>query len=145
MGVTQGSVLAALLFVVLITPLSSDMRPYSPTINGVVMAPELFADDGTLIATNREMRAELLSLTKKWADRRNTVINALKSTLVTTADEAADELIDGLIFKEHDYVVYLGLGLTKGKMLPAPYERQLLSRMTNRLTALLKIGSDFGN
>ena len=44
MGVVQGSVLAALFFTLLITPLVEALRAYSPVINGMRIAPRFFAE-----------------------------------------------------------------------------------------------------
>ena len=54
MGVIQGSVLSALFFTILITPLSTALRPFSPIINSIRVAPQFFADGGTLIQLGHE-------------------------------------------------------------------------------------------
>ena len=84
-GVLQGSVLAAILFIVFINPLIEALRPYSPSIRGLTLAPELFADDLCLIATHEQERSLLIMLCIVWTDKWRSSVKPSKSGLLTLA------------------------------------------------------------
>ena len=65
-GVLQGSVLAAVLFLIFIDELAGKLRPLGVQIDGLRIANLLFADDITIIADSQEKRAQLVRLATKY-------------------------------------------------------------------------------
>ena len=61
-GVLQGSVLAAVLFLIFIDDLANKLRPHGVKIDGLTIANLLFADDITIVADSQEKRAQLVRL-----------------------------------------------------------------------------------
>ena len=61
-GVLQGSVLAAVLFLIFIDDLASKLRLHGVKIDGLTIANLLFADDITIFADSQEKRAQLVRL-----------------------------------------------------------------------------------
>ena len=112
MGVIQGSVLAALKFLLLITPLSAALRPILPTIRGITIAPQLFTDDCNLFATS-EARAQLtLTLLLTWADMWNRVVQDVKTKLLAANDSPHPLSCMGQNFKRVHDLVLLGVGVS---------------------------------
>jgi hypothetical protein len=113
-GVLQGSVLAALLFIVLINPLVKALKPFCPTISGLLIAPLLFADDLLIMAISAHQRTVLVTKAILWLIRWKSVPNATKSLLVSPASDPTRppfEVILGLRFLEALHCIYLGVGV----------------------------------
>ena len=98
MGIIQGSVLAAILFSIFISPLSTALRPISPNILGTKIAPQLFADDGTLVATSPHQRTMQIKACIRWANRWKSVINPVKSKLLSPYAQNEDTKIEVVSF-----------------------------------------------
>ena len=68
-GVLQGTVLAAILFIIFLNPLIAALKPFCSKLNGLTLSPYLFADDLTLLALSRKCREKLIELTILWTKR----------------------------------------------------------------------------
>ena len=85
-GVLQGSVLAAVLFLIFIDDLASELRPHGVKIDGLTIANLLFADDITIVADSQEKRAQLVRITTNYLSTWRSKINLQKSKYVSPED-----------------------------------------------------------
>jgi hypothetical protein len=85
-GVLQGSVLAAVLFLIFIDDLSAKLRPNGVEVDGVTIANLLFADDITIFADSQEKRAQLVSNAVSYLSSWRSKINFEKSKYVSPED-----------------------------------------------------------
>jgi hypothetical protein len=78
-GVLQGSVLSAILFLIFIDPLILALRPYGTDIAGKKIASLMFADDLDLIADTQEKREKQTTITVKFLRDWRAIMNSPKS------------------------------------------------------------------
>jgi hypothetical protein len=140
MGVVQGSVLAALLFIVFFNPLVEAIRPISPIIGGLRIAPQLFADDGTLIALSWAVRERMIKIVLRWASRWNTILSLSKSKSLTALIDPNKTQADlQSILQEVESATILGLEFVRRGARPLTYIKNILQRSaacTRRLLSL---------
>ena len=82
-GVLQGSVLAAVLFLIFIDQLSDELRPHGIVINKLQIANLLFADDITLFGNSKNHRLTLTDITVDYLTRWRAKVNFEKSKFLS--------------------------------------------------------------
>ena len=145
-GVLQGSVLAAILFLIFINPLIDALRPHSPVFNNTPFPPQLFADDLTIAAASWASRTKLIELTIAWSIRWKSSIGALKSPLLTTnpAGDNAETRVWGKVFKEMSKVFHLGLGINREGVYTVAHVHSKLTKLTDKLRTITDSGIFLG-
>ena len=126
-GVVQGSVLAALFFILLVNPLIKALKHTAPSIGGIRINAQLFADDTTLPATSLNQSAEQLGVCFAWANRWNMIIKEIKTHLMTLFPNGESFEIQGMIFKEVATLRLLGIAMDRNGVC-ANTQAQILSR-----------------
>lgn len=144
-GIVQGSVLAALLFIIFISPLSQDLAGVSPTINNTKILPLLFADDGNLYHIGRENCKTMIKACQEWANKWNIGINLNKTKVLSMLQTEPTPLFrDPKLFELVTKTVTLGVGLTTKGIYSIAYLRLLLKRFVSKIRQLMDTGVRLG-
>ena len=144
-GVLQGSVLAAILFLVFINPLVDALRPHSPMFNGIQFAAQLFADDILLPGDSRLGRSRLIELTIAWSLRWLSSIKDPKSYLLSTTEtDLPDTIVWDKIFRELSKVLHLGVGIDREGVLHISHVYGKIEDYIKRLDQLTNAGLHLG-
>ena len=144
-GVLQGSVLAAILFLVFINPLVDALRPHCPIFNGIQIAAQLFADDIVLPSDGSSNRSLLIRLTIAWSRRWLSSIKDPKSYLLSTTEtELPDTIVWGKIFRELSQVLHLGAGIDREGVLHISHVYGKIEDYIKRLDQLTNAGLHLG-
>ena len=140
-GVTQGSVLAALLFIIIATPLSKALSKWAPEIDGIKMLTQFFADDCTLLATSPAQREILLTKFLAWTNRWNFVVKTNKTHLFTRQRESEYFALEDLILKEVEKFRLLGVEIEKKGLVTAQQLHVIEGMTAKRVATLAKVAS----
>ena len=144
-GVLQGSVLAAILFLVFINPLVEALRPHSPKFNGIQLAAQLFADDIVLPADSQQRRTLLIRLTIAWSLRWLSSIKDSKSYLLSTTEtDLPDTIVWDKIFRELSKVLHLGIGIDRDGVLHINHVYGKIEDYIKQLDLLTRAGLHLG-
>jgi hypothetical protein len=144
-GVLQGSVLAAILFLVFINPLVDALRPHSPIFNGIQFTAQLFADDILLPGDSRQRRSHLIGLTIAWSLRWLSSIKDPKSYLLSTTEtDLPDTIVWDKIFRELSKVLHLGVGIDREGVLHISHVYGKIEDYIKRLDQLTNAGLHLG-
>ena len=136
-GIVQGGVLSAFLFIVFFNPISTACSKIAPTSNDIKLNIMLYMDDGTSISLTEQQRHEIMRHVLKWADRRNITISITKSAYLTIAASPFEQQVAKRILKEVESIKIVGLTLYKGRLHPPPAIKEILSKVGVRADALL--------
>ena len=136
-GIVQGGVLSAFLFIVFFNPISTACSKIAPTINDIKLSIMLYMDDGTSISLTEQQRHEIMRHVLKWADRWNITISITKSAYLTIAASPFEQQVAKRILKEVESIKIVGLTLYKGGLHPPPAIKDILSKVGIRADALL--------
>ena len=80
----------------------------------MLLTPNLFADDLTILALTQMCRDRLIELTIRWTTKWRSSIKAEKSGLLTTGPSSGEPIIImDKMFKELNHVIHLGSGIDK--------------------------------
>ena len=136
-GVVQGSVLAALLFTLLVTPLSTDLKEASITLEGTRIAPQLYADDCTTPAIGEENTKEMLEMIVAWSRRWGLIVKSTKSAIMPVQSVKEKHLlktlsIKGMLFKEKSSIKLLGLHIKGTATVSTLQAHQVMSQIAQR-------------
>jgi hypothetical protein len=144
-GVLQGSVLAAILFIIFINPLVEALRPFSPSFNGVRMPPQLFADDLLIIGDSKLKRTELITLTMAWTLRWRSNVKESKSVLLSSEHTGGSPtFVLDKVFKEVRSLIHLGMGLDPDGVFTVAHIRVKIAKFVDRLQILTQSGVKMG-
>ena len=144
-GVLQGTVLAAILFIIFLNPLIATLKPFCSKLNGLTLSPYLFADDLTPMALSRKCREKLIEMTILWTKRWKSSIKAEKSGLLTSGSEPGEPItILKKVFKELTHVIHLGAGFDSSGVFTVGHVISMLHRLTNKLNSLTNSGIRLG-
>jgi hypothetical protein len=144
-GVLQGSVLAAILFIIFINPLVEALRPFSPFFNDVRMPPQLFADDLLIIGDSKHKRTELITLSMAWTLRWRSSVKESKSVLLSSEYTGGPPtFIFDKVFKEVKSLVHLGMGLDPDGLFTVSHIRAKITKFVDRLQILTQSGVKMG-
>ena len=144
MGITQGSVLSAILFIVFISPMSLELEHLSPTINGVVIPPQLFADDGTLFAVGHGACKAIIEGCMTWAAKWKMVLNMTKSKAMSLDENAMQLYADKDTFELVAKVVALGVGVDRRGVYSTAYLQTILARLVTKVRTIMQAGVRLG-
>ena len=144
-GVLQGSVLAAILFIVFVNPLVGVLRQHCDSLNGLTLTPQLFADDLLLLGLAQASRLNLIAVTLAWADRWNASVQDKKSGLLTTCSDRPNSVsVCSKVFKEQTQVIHLGMGINREGVFTTAYVHSKVTRVLKRLQLLCNSGVRLG-
>ena len=144
-GVLQGSVLAAILFIIFINPLVEALRPFCPFFNGIRFSPQLFADDLLLLANSPLKRKELMTLALAWAERWRSSVKDSKSALLSSVDAGSQPtIIANKVFKEVRALIHLGMGLDSEGVFTVAHIQSKIKKLVDRLHLLTNSGVKLG-
>ena len=144
MGIIQGSVLSAVLFIIFISHLSTDLEHLAPVINGITFPPQLFADDGTLLAVGDMACRSITDGTVEWAAKWKMVLNMVKSKSMALAEDAPQLYEDESLFSLVSNAVSLGVGIDRRGVYSMVYLRTLLKRLVTRVKSIMQAGVRLG-
>jgi hypothetical protein len=144
-GVLQGSVLAAILFIIFINPLVEALMPYCPLVNSLRIGAQLFADDLLLLGTHPSMRHKLVSLTLIWAEKWRAKVKDIKSSFLTTNGTDSHSTNIGIsTFVEVAKVFHLGLGIDRNGVFSIGHVFAKVEKAIRRLHTLTRSGIKLG-
>ena len=144
MGIIQGSVLSAILFIIFISPMATDLTHLSPTINGVVIPPQLFADDGTLYAVGNSACIAIINGCMTWVAKWKMVLNMKKSKALALNEYAEKLYKDKEKFELVKNMVALGVGVDSRGVYSTAYLRTLLARLVTKVRTIMHAGVRLG-
>jgi len=144
MGVIQGSVLGPVLFLVFISPLAKDLETYSPSLNGITLRPQLFADDGLLLQLGTEERKALLIACLQWAAKWDLIVSLPKCFLFSTYPPTSPTIINGHVFKDVEGLTHLGVGMDRKGVFSFAKVRKDLIDLSNKHAQLIAAGATLG-
>ena len=144
-GIVQGSVLSAFLFIIFITPMSEELAHLSARINNMRVPPQLFADDGTLYAIGACAMAALALGCMEWSAKWMMIVSMVKSQIVALLREAPQVFADPEMIQVVAHAVCLGVGVSDRGVFSLKFLRQLLRRLVMRITAIMEAGVQLGS
>jgi hypothetical protein len=140
-GVVQGSVLSAILFVLLVTPVSKALAKHAPSMGGLVISTQLFADDCTLPAFNPEQRMILITKFDKWTKRWNMMLKMKKTHLLTSEPENEITRVNDLVLHEISSFTLLGVEVGRDGVFTPTQIQIIATKIATTVVALMKISS----
>jgi hypothetical protein len=144
MGVVQGSVLAAVLFLVFVSTLPGALARLSPTINGLKIPPQLFADDGNLFAIGARASKAIVEGCEDWSNLWKMIINGVKSNSMSMQGNEAQIFRDRKAFLLVAHAVLLGVGVDTNGVFTVAFLRELLKRLADRIKQIMRAGVRLG-
>jgi hypothetical protein len=144
MGIIQGSVLSAVLFIIFISHMATDLAHLSPSINGTTIPPQLFADDGTLFAVGEGPAVALIDGCVAWAAKWGMLLNMVKSKAMALREDALPLYRDRKMFELVATVVALGVGVDKRGVYSTAYLNTILTRLVTKVRTLMQAGVRLG-
>ena len=141
-GVIQGSVLAAVLFTLHITPLAAALANTSEDFGITRLPPQMFADDVTLLATRIAKFRLLIELTLAWSKKWGSVVNMDKSMVMIALMEQGPGPQLTFAFPQTNNLTLLGAAIVpNGVMNPTTLDTRvvmpLLGKIQTKLRAVL--------
>ena len=137
-GIIQGSVLAASLFAVYISPISDELASLSSAFNSILFPPQLYADDMEALA-RRLLQAEQLSRAAiQWASKWGSEVGITKSNLVLIMANLAAPTTPAppLTLKAVNSTDILGVKLSKEGLAPCNFVAPLISKLHKKIQAV---------
>jgi hypothetical protein len=141
-GVIQGSVLAAVLFTLLITPLSAALANISEDFGVTRLPPQMFADDVNLLATKIAKFKLLIELTLAWSKKWGFVVNMDKTMVMIAHMEQGLGPPTTFAFPQAKDLTLLGAAIVpNGVMNPTALDTRvampLMGKIKTKLRAVL--------
>ena len=112
-GVLQGAVLSPLLFIIFLSPLIEALKPHGFSLDQVIVAALLFADDICLLALSAEQRI-LVEKATAFLNRWNSAVTLSKSALLSPALSPDDYSLE--VIQEVTHHRYLGVLLSNSNV-----------------------------
>ena len=137
-GIIQGSVLAASLFAVYISPISDELVSLSSVFNNILFPPQLYADDMEALA-RRLLQAEQLSRAAiQWSSKWGSEVGITKSNLVLIMANLAAPTTPAppLTLKAVNSTDILGVKLSKEGLAPCNFVAPQISKLHKKIQAV---------
>jgi hypothetical protein len=144
MGIIQGSVLSAILFIIFISPMSTDLAHLSLVINQTPIPPQLFADDGTGLAEGETACRALVVGILAWGAKWKMILNMIKSKVMALNDDATPIFANKKIFELVANTIALGVGIDSKGVYSTAFLSSLLSRLVTKVRSLMQVGVRLG-
>ena len=141
-GVVTGAVLSPLLYSLFFSPMVRVVKGIAVKVQGTEILPQLFADDGTILAHTREQREQMVGTVLRWMRRWNVKVKNEKSAYFSEKgmdERERSESMDQLL-KEVEKVTVLGISIMKEGIEPMVYVKELLRRVGKRTKVALEGG-----
>jgi hypothetical protein len=137
--------LAAILFIISLSPLVEKLRPLCQVLNGLTLTPHLFADDPTLLALTREAREKLIGAVVIWSKRWKSSIKETKSCLLSTnLSDSLQSIVAGKVFKEKTHAILLGAGVGRDGVFTTAHVVSKIRKLEGKLSILTNAGVRLG-
>ena len=142
-GVVQGSVLAALFFTVLVTPMSTELKHMSMILEGIPIAPQLYADDCTTPTQGEENTERMLTAIIEWSELWGLIVKAEKSAILKAKrnkERCRTQTIEiqGMLFQHKSALKLLGLQLDGEAAMGAQQAHAVMNQVAKRLRRVTK-------